>query len=247
MRCQHCNEKLAPHDLWCIKCGKRTEALSKELSAVKSLKETWKKYKPVKGHNLPVGIIATLTGIIPLAVLIWILNFALPDMPVWQLTTMNAVIWTFFIPVLLVPFKVICSIDDEKVSTLGFFTSFKSYPNYFFLTFLSVLFYVIIFFLCKGDPILNLVWLVLVLYWIAIVMPVPVLMMSYSINAWKAVKMSYKHGGDVRWNIFLMVLILAIINAIAAVLFVIGLAITVPFTWFAIRDYVYKMIELEVF
>jgi hypothetical protein len=246
MRCNYCNEKLAPHDLWCIKCGKRTGALINELSAVKNLKETWKQYNLAKGNNLPVGILATLTGIIPLFILLWILNYALPGMVLWQFILLHSVTWTAFLPVLLVPFKQVCRSDDYRISVSGFFLSFKAYPSFMLLSFLSVLFYVLIFFLCKGDPILNLVWLVLVLYWIAIVAPVPVLMERYGLNAWKAIKLSYKQAGDVRWNIFLMVILLFVINILAAIFLVIGLTVTVPFTWYAIRDYVNKIIEFEV-
>jgi hypothetical protein len=246
MRCKYCNEKLAPHDLWCVKCGKRSEILSDELSAVKSLKNTWNLYNPVKGNNLPVGILATVTGVIPMIVLIWILNYALPGMLLWQFILLHSVVWTLFLPLMIIPFKQVCRTDDYKINVSGFFNSFRAYPAFMLFSLISVLFYVIIFYLCKGDPILNLVWLVLVLYWIAIAIPVPVLMVRYNINAWKAVKLSYKYAGDVRWNIFLMVIILFVINIIAAGLLVIGLSVTVPFTWYAIRDYVNRMIEYEV-
>jgi len=247
MRCQNCNEKTAPHDLWCVKCGKRTDILGSELSAVKSLANTWKNYKQVKGNNLPVGIIAALSGVLPLFLLLWLMNYTLPAMPLWQFITLHILVWTIFVPVLLVPFKSVCKSDDVKIDLKSFISSFKSYGQYFLFSFISVVFYVGIFFVCQGDPILNLVWFVLVLYWIAIVLPVPVLMQRYSLGAGKAILMTYKHAGDVRWNIFLMAIILTLINLLATAFFVVGLAVTVPFTWFAIRDYSDKLIEFDVF
>jgi len=247
MRCSHCNEKTASHDLWCVKCGKYTEVISQDLSAKKSLNSSWNKYKTFRGSNLPAGILAALTGMIPLCILIWLQNYTLLALPTWQMVVLSNIVWLFFIPVMLVPFSAVCRKDDYEIGVRDFFASFKSYFKYFMLSLVSVLFYLIIFYLCKGDPILNIVWLVLVVYWIAIVLPLPILMERYEINALKALKIAYKQAGDVRWNIFLMAIILVIANILATLLFVIGLAITLPFTWFAIRDYVDKLIEYEVF
>lgn len=247
MRCQHCNEKLANHDLWCVKCGKQSTLISNELSAKKNLNETWSKYKVYRGSNFPVGIWAFLTGFLPLLVLIWVLNFALPAMSLWKFIVLHSIVWTLFIPVLFVPFKAVCKTDGYKIDIKDYFNSFKSYIRYLPLAFISVLFYVIIFVICQGDPILNLVWLVLVLYWVAIILPVPVIIERYNIGAFSALKISYKEAGDLRWNLFLMTIILFIADVLATLLLLIGIAITLPFTWFAIRDYVDQMIDYEVF
>ncbi len=247
MRCPHCNEKTAIHDLWCVKCGRHTEIVSNDLSATKSLNITWNKYKTVKGRNLPVGILAALTGIIPMIILIWLQNYATIDLPKWQLIVLSNIVWLFFLPVLLAPFQAVCKKDNNEIDVKDFFASFKSYFKYLLLSLASVVFYLLIFFICKGDPILNLVWLVLVIYWIAIVIPVPVLMERYNLSSLKAIVLAYKQAGDVRWNIFLMGIILVAANILATLLFVVGLAITIPFTWFAIRDYIDKLIEFEVF
>ena len=247
MRCQHCNEKIAGHDLWCVKCGKQTSLISNELSAIKNLNRSWKSYKEFKGRNFPVGIWASLLGILPLYILIWLLNYALPAMKLLPHLALHTAVWTLFLPVLFVPFQAVCKSDGYKIDVKTYFNSFRFYFRYMAITFLAVLFYLIIFFICQGDPILNLVWLVLVLYWIAIVLPVPVLMERYGINPLKAIKLSYKNAGDVRWNIFLMALVLFVAYVLATLLLFIGLAVVVPFTWFAVRDYVDKLIENEVF
>ncbi|MFB3844926.1 MAG: hypothetical protein ACE14O_04140 [Candidatus Cloacimonadaceae bacterium] len=247
MRCSHCNEKLAVHDLWCAKCGRRTEVYSKDLSAVKSLKETWNKYKPIMGQNFPVGIWAALTGILPLIAMIIIFNYFFPSIPKWYALLIRNVVFLFFLPVLFVPFHAACAQDDNKIKVKDFFHSFTHYDNYWIFSLISVLYYLVIYFVCKGDPILNLVWLVLVMYWVAIVIPVPILMERYRLNAWQAIKLAYKKAGDVRWHIFALGLILMLINLLAAVCLVIGLCVTVPFTWFAIRDYTDKLIEYELF
>lgn len=247
MRCTHCNEKLANHDLWCVNCGKRTEVLNTNLSATKNLNESWKKYKTVKGQNLPVGIWSVLIGALPFAVILWFMNYGLPELPLWQTIMIKNLVWLLFIPLLLVPFKSVCRKEGCQISVKEYFASLSAYPRYLLLTLISIMFYLVIYYVCKGDPILHLVWLVLVLYWIAIVIPVPVLMERYKLNAFSAVKMSYKKAGDLRWNIFLLGIILSLANVLAGFLLLIGLAVIIPFSWFAIRDYVDKMIEYEVF
>jgi hypothetical protein len=72
-------------------------------------------------------------------------------------------------------------------------------------------------------------------------------MERYQINSLKALALSYRRAGDVRWNLFLLVVILFVINILALLFLFIGLIITLPYTWYAIRDYVDKMIEFEVF
>ena len=111
MRCPHCSEKVAIHDLWCIKCGKHTDLVSKDLSAVKSFKESWERYKTVRGRNMPVGIIAALTGFIPMYLIIWLMNYVLVDLPKWQHMLLSNVVWLVFLPVLLVPFQAVCRKD----------------------------------------------------------------------------------------------------------------------------------------
>lgn len=247
MRCPHCSEKLASHDLWCLKCGKRTDLVSKDLSALKSLNQSWENYKKVKGRNLPVGIWAALTGIIPMGVLLWILNYLLPEAPTWKFLTISSILWLFFLPIVFVPLSAVCKKDNYNIDVKDFLGSFSQYFKYLVFTLISVLYYIAIFYICIGDPILNLVWIVLILYWIAIVIPVPVIMERFKCNSLKAIILSYKHAGDLRWNIFLMGIVLTLANVLAALLLIVGLAITIPFTWFAIRDYVDKMIEFEIF
>jgi len=247
MKCQYCNGKLAIHDLWCVNCGKRTDVISKDLSAISSLKLSWAKYKSVKGKNLPVGILSVLIGILPIYFLLWAFNFTTPDLPVWQVLMIRNIAWLLIIPMTLVQFTQICKRDDYILSVKDYLAAFNTYFKYILFILVSVVYYLVIHFICQGDPILNLVWLVLVVYWITVILPCPILMERFKINVFKAIRLSYKDAGDIRWNLFLMIILLFSLNFIATVLFIIGLAITLPFSWFAIRDYVDKLIDYEVF
>lgn len=247
MRCPHCNEKTAPHDIWCIKCGKQTDVIANDLSAVKSLKSSWKQYSAIKGNNFPIGIIAALTGVLPTLILIWLQNFGLSSLPPWQALLISNLTWLLFLPVLLLPFSMVAKKDVTVFSLADFWRAFSSYPRYLGLSLITVLFYLIIHFVCQGDPILNLVWLVLVLYWIAIILPIPVLMERMQSNPYAMLKKVYLTAGDLRWNIFLLGFILFIVNLLAAAFLLVGLIITLPFSWIAIRNYTDKLIDFEVF
>jgi len=246
MRCQHCNEKIAEHDLWCVKCGKRNNILINKLSSIKSINGSWKKYQEFRGRNLPAGIFAVLTGIIPLFVLIWILNFVLSNMPLIQYNILHGVIWIVFLPVLFIPFNAVCKTSSYHIEIKTIIRSFRTYLRYLTFSLISVVFYTVIFILCQGDPILNLVWIVLVLYWVPLAIPIPILMERYNINAWMSLMVSYKHMSDLRWNIFLLCIILLFANLISIAIFIVPLAIILPFSWFAIRDYIDKLIENEI-
>lgn len=247
MRCKHCNEKVAEHDLWCVSCGKKTEVLDKDLSAINSLRSTWRNFNPNKGNNFAVGTWGAFTGILPMLIILFTFYFILPEMTLLNTILLYTITWTIFLPVLVIPVSAVCHKTGYQLCTTQFTSAFNKYFDYLLFSLISALFYIAIFFICKGDPILNLVWLVLVIYWVAIVYPLPVLMERYKINAWKALKLSYRFAGDIRWNIFLLGIVLALINILAIAFLFVGLIVTLPFTWYVIRDYVDKMIEFEVF
>jgi hypothetical protein len=117
------------------------------------------------------------------------------------------------------------------------------------------LFYSFIYLICFGLPnfgslpILRLVWLVLVNYWIAIALPAVVLMEQFNWSPWFAIQKSYKHFHDLRWNIFLLALVLTFANLIALGLFfllLIPLVFTLSLSLFAIRDYVRLLVDFEL-
>jgi hypothetical protein len=61
-----------------------------------------------------------------------------------------------------------------------------------------------------------------------------------------AFKLARRHFGVVRWNIYLMVLVLAMLNILATLVLLVPLAITIPFSWYAVRDYTRTLLEYEL-
>ncbi|MDZ4181502.1 MAG: hypothetical protein U1B83_01400, partial [Candidatus Cloacimonadaceae bacterium] len=231
MRCNHCNTRLAVHDLWCVGCGRQSPIVKSDLSAMRSFGKTWSKASATKSANIPAGAFAVILGMIPIAVLIWLFGSIIT----FDTATASGLIlgllvksiaFSLFVPFVLIGFNAAHSKDVNVIRFKTMLAALKSYPRYLLLSLVSALFYAIIYVICFGlpsfgsDPILRLVWLVLLNYWIAIVLPVPALMERLEISPLKALKLSYHHFHVVRWNLYLLALVLVLINVAAAMLFI---------------------------
>ncbi len=257
MRCKHCNAKLASHDVWCVECGRQTEAVKNDLSAMNSLRATASKFMPVKANSIPGAAFIIICGFIPIAVLIWLFSgyISLESSSTMQMVLnlfIKSVAISIFVPFVLLAFTAICKHSEYRLSFADVSSSMISYPKYLIFSLISALYYSLIYLICFGTPnfaslpILRLVWIVLLNYWIAISLPAVVIMEHYSYSPWQSIKKSYRHLHDVRWNIFLLTLVLVVINSIAGLLLFIPLVISLPLSLFAIRDYARKLFEFEL-
>jgi hypothetical protein len=257
MRCKYCNAKLAQHDIWCVECGKQTEVVKKDLSALGSLAQTYRKYRPEMATAVPGAAFAVICGVIPILVLIWMFNSIISLESTTALKMLislgiKAVSISIFVPFVLIGFKAISQSTSYHISLKDMLSALKAYPRYLGFTLISAFFYALFYVVCFGLPnfgslpILRLVWIVLVNYWVAIVLPAPVLMELHNLSPWAAVKKSYRHFHDVRWNTYLLALCLVLLNMAATVLLLFPLIFTLPLSLFAIRDYTNRLIEFEL-
>ena len=257
MRCKFCNARLADHDIWCVECGKQTTVPGRDLSALASLKSTWQSFKTRKSESVPSGALALFLGIVPMILLTWLFKsyIQLPSETGIQVilsSLIKALSYSIFMPFILVSFACIQDRSIAKFSHVDYLRALRSYPGYFVFSLLTTSFLVLIHVICFGlpkfgsDPILRLVWIVLINYWAAITMPAAALMGIKNASPIKATSLSYSHFHDVRWNIWLLALILVLINGLAAVLALVGLVITLPLSWFVIRDYTWKLVDFEL-
>lgn len=257
MRCSHCNTRLASHDIWCVNCHRQSSLIKNELSAWQSFKRTRSAYTPFQGMNVPLAVPAIILGIIPIAILAWLFNTSLilaTDTALQLILSLiiKSVVLSMFIPFTIIGFSAVVQAPGYEAGKEKLVVALKSYPRYLGFSLLNCLLYAIIYLICFGfpgfgsDPILRLVWIVLANYWIAVVLPVPVLMERRNLPFFAALKLSYRHFHVVRWNIYLLVLLLAVLNAVAALLLIVPLVITLPLSWFAIRDYTDLLLEYEL-
>ncbi len=257
MRCKYCNARLAAHDVWCVECGRQTEIVKTDLSSMKSLKATYASFMPNKALAVPGSAVMLIAGILPTMILIWLFNkyISLETSTAIKMLVnlgVKSVALSIFIPIALSGFHAACNQDTYQLSFSSLTASLRSYPRYLVFTIISALYFSLIYIIGFGFPsfaslpFLRLVWIVLVNYWVAIAVPALVIMEQYPLNPWQAIKKSYHHFHDLRWNIYLLVLVLTIINLLAMLLLVVPLIITIPLSIFAVRDYIRKLISYEL-
>ncbi|MFW5628927.1 MAG: hypothetical protein ACOCG6_06830 [Candidatus Cloacimonadaceae bacterium] len=255
MRCKKCNSRLAKHDLWCVECGTQTPRIKNELSALKSMKRSRQGLKPQISSNVPAMGFSIITGAIPIALLTWIFARYVEYSTTMGLLLnlgLKSLLYSIFMPMLLLPFVSVCATEEYKIELKALLSSFRSYPRYFLFSLINALYFSLIYLICFGfpgfasDPILRLVWIVLLNYWFAISLPAPIIMERTGQNAWKAIKTSFKHLGDPRWNIYLMALLFILLNILGFTLLIFPALFTLAWSYFAIRDYVDLLIEYEL-
>lgn len=260
MRCKHCDAPLAAHDFWCSNCGKQSQVVTKDLSSWKSLSKTWTKYLPARGLNIPAAAFSIIAGMIPMAAVLAVMYFfGRLDFSQEQSTPsllLNLFIlaggMAVFFPILLIPFPAVYRAEGHSLSFKEILDSMKNYPRQFLLSLFTVLWFVVIYLICFGlpkfgsDPILRLVWLVLVNYFWAVFLPVPILMERLKQKPLQAFKTAYKHFHVARWQLWRLALILIFLNLLGVALAFIPLIFTLPLSWFAIRDYTDLLLEYEI-
>lgn len=243
--------------MWCVSCGRQTSAVRGELSAIRSLKATWKEFQHAKSGNVPMGALGVLLGVLPIALLAWLFQsiVGFPANSAGSLILgllVKGIVFAVFMPILLIGFSYVNSREKYVGDKAAAWQALKSYPKYLPMSMVISLYYVLIYLICFGlpqfgsDPILRLVWIVLAQYWVVVLLPVPALMEAQGIGFGKALKLSYRHFHVVRWNLYLLLLALSVINILAGLLLLVPLVITLPLSWFAIRDYTARLVEYQL-
>jgi len=228
-----------------------------DLAALPILRKTWEGLSGHWSEFVPLSGLATILGIIPIAAITYILSFVVSldnmnDIQYVLNLLIKSVLFSIFLPFVIMPFSFINSPDGYSLNRVSFASIFKPYGRYFIFSLINALYFALIHVICFGlpgfasDPILRLVWIVLVNYWIAIVLPAPVLMETKGLSPIKAIEKSYRHFHDVRWNIYLLSLVLTMLNLLAFGLAIFPLLFTLPLSYFAVRDYTLRLIGFEL-
>jgi hypothetical protein len=246
MRCKHCNNNVLPTQIWCESCGHQTELLKKELSVRALIKEVWDGYKANINHNFAIGFILAYLVFLPILVIVFmhsevtLTGKSFVDYLIYNL------LFILVTPFAFIPFFTFEKKEDGKVAIKDYLAVLKHYPSMLLFAFANFLFYFIVKYVCIGDPILNLVRVVLVLYWPAIVLPVPFLVSKTGQNPFKVIHQCYKKLGDIRWKFFFIWTALLLINFLGLIPAGLGLLVTLPFTYTIISAYMRKILQYNL-
>ncbi len=242
MKCKNCSSSLEQNAIFCPSCGWQTEFIRENLSAKLVLKGAWQDYKGVRGKNYPFAIFFVLLIMVPVGLAAfftrdnyWINNLAM----------------LLLAPLAMVPL----TFEGSQYSVKQYFTQLKNYPKLLGISFFTVLFFFVINVICTGnplfyyatDPILHPVRFVLVLYWLAIIVPSFYILTELKLPPCKSIYWAYKWGRETRWQQFFLIVVLAFLNVIAVIPVGLGLLVSVPFTAFAVRRFSRQLHQHGIF
>ena len=243
MICKTCKKKNDQLDLYCLHCGTPSESYKLHFKVSEILKRSNEAAKKQKSNFHFYYIIVAL--IILLAV--YLANFnIISDNYLFNYVFLN-ISMVILLPILMLPFSPPLSEGGKgaipplteggrgaipPLTEGGRGELFKFYPKLLIFTLIVVLYFAFLKLICQTDPILNLVRLVLVVWGIAIVFPVPFLIFNdnNNTNIIRIIYKAYNAGKYLRWQQFSLCFILAIMNSVAVLLLLIPLPSTLNFT-----------------
>ncbi len=247
-----CNYELSEYDIFCPVCGEPTDALSKDLSAKQNIKEVWKEYNPIKAKYFAFSIFMLFT-----AFLLIFLSFLLKEQ-ISSLLHINVyftenILYLITIPLALIPFASEENFIKNPLTIGEQIKNLKYYPKMFLFVFFNLLYFFLLKVICAGyllnvlvDPILHIVRLILVIYWLVIVMPAPLLITRLNMNPVTAIIKSYKASAETRWQQFFILIYLFLINVLGFAT-IAGSLISIPLSYILIEKYYFAMNKFKLF
>lgn len=261
--CGRCDTSLDNTQIYCYECGEPTDVLKNDLSAFKTIKSVWESYSPGKSRNFSFSIFYFFVLLVPLFLLVFnnhniyrlvsslISRLQIPVPGILSghgLYLLTNLLLLIFLPLLFIPFSFQSEGGKGSFKIDGYFSRLNDYPMYFLFILLNVVYFFLLKVITTSvDPILNLVRFIMVLYWLAIVVPLPHFMAHKRLNIWKSWLAVYKGGKETRWQQFFILLFCTVINAIGLALLGLGLLITIPFTISVLEAYYLRMEQYNLF
>ncbi len=237
--CSNCHIELKTNQLYCFECGEPTSVLKEELSAIKNLKAVWSNYQETKGQFYSFSIFYIFIVLLPIALIVALTHNSY---------YLNNILLLLYLPLAFIPLGIRYNGEGEVYTIKSYITNLKLYPRLFLFTALNIVYFFILKHVASGvDPILNLVRLVMVLYWLAIVVPLPLYMIRINADPFKSLLIVYKAGKEPRWQLFFTYFLLFLLNLGGLVLIGLGLLITIPFSFAVIERYYLQMEKYGLF
>ncbi len=215
MVCKKCKAKCEENSIYCEQCGHPTGIVKEQYSSIKFFFSEYSKNKSNYTKHIGYSFVALIFGILPISLSIWFsvkTNFIENELIRYFVSNL---LFLIFIPFLLTPFSNKNGFEQESNSFTQYFKNLSAYGRYFLLTLIGIVYLMFFKFICQGDAILNLVRLVMVIYGIAIILPVSYLMENREMNVIQGVKKGYQSGKHtVRWQYFFLSFLLFILNIV---------------------------------
>lgn len=240
MRCKHCNVQIDTKDLYCPKCRKKTQSIKENFTAWSIYKESFAEVKGKNSFSFSFNLAFAIITFLFLAALATHNFFINYPNDIIRYVVEN-LIFLFFVPILLVPFGI-----QNEIMEMGYNKDLRRYifrllPKYSRFVLANIFMFALFKFLCIGDPVLRLVRVILVLWWLAVLTPIPVLLTKYKKNIYKLTRLSIKGFEDLRWQMFTFVILIFISNVIMIIPLFLGYLRYGTLHYVAISKYVNKV------
>lgn len=245
MRCRHCNTQINNSDIYCPKCRKKTQSIKENFLIWNTFKESFEEVKDPKNYSFKFNLFFAIVTFIFLALLTshyFIFNYTCD----WTRYLIENLIFLIFVPILIVPFGV-----QNVVMEIGYGKELNHYmtkllPKYYLFVLVNVLIFAFFKFISIGDPVLRLIRVILVLWWLAVLLPMPVMLNKYSKNFYQLFRLSLKGFEDLRWQLFLGYLLILASNILMIIPIFLGYLRYGNLPYHAINSYVEKVDKNEI-
>lgn len=248
-----CNNELSEKDIFCDVCGQATVALKTGLNAKVNFNEIRQEAKTVRSNYYKFNLFILIGIILPIAAVI-VFQKSLAEFFGIDLYLFQNLSMLFLVPFILIPFSFEAGFSKAAFTVKNYFVGLKHYPTFFLFTAISILFFFVLKILCTGyligvtvDPILHPVRFVLVIYWIIIMFPAPLVIIRKEVNAFKAVKMCYVASAETRWQQLFTVSYVVGVNILGTLALGLGLLHTISLSYMIIEGYFARLDEYDLF
>ncbi len=213
MKCEHCGAKIVGDPTFCAACGKPTALLSSELSAISALRYAKKNLDWKRSWKLSL----------------------LMFVPIWLFAASFLLLGDFWYYLSLLIFLPLFLSPLSKKSAwfqkpLGFFPFAVLFVGYLFA--LRTI--------CQGDPILDLVYLIMCNYALSISLPI-VAKVGKGEKLLASLLWSIRKIKESRWQQIFLLWIVFALNILALLPLGIGLFFSVPFSYICLERYGHQL------
>ena len=248
-----CNNELSEYAIFCDKCGTPTNALSTKLNAKKNWQEVRETFTNLRGSFYKFNIFFLITVFIPIGAVIFFQKDLAQFIGIDKYLFLNLAL-LLLVPLSLIPFAFDEENYSQNFSVKNYFRKMKYYPKFFLFTLENIIFFFILKVLCTGyligvtvDPILAPVRVILVLHWITIMFPAPLVIVRKNVNPLAALKVCHTASAETRWQQFFTLFYVATANILGLLAVGLGLLRSISFSYLLIENYYNEMNEYRLF
>ncbi|MCB5250930.1 MAG: hypothetical protein RBS16_01615 [Candidatus Cloacimonadales bacterium] len=213
MNCKKCKAKLQNNSIYCDKCGVPTDFVKTNLSSFKTIKEVFTDPEASMNKHIGYSFIVFLLSILPAFILLQLITAYLKNIHPFFFYALNLLAIALFAPFWTIAIAKETDYLKSPSRIKDYFKLIRFYPSQLFLSIIAMLYLLLLKLICQGDPILNLVHFILILYGLAVIIHAPSIMFDQQINAFAALRKSYVFGKHtIRWQNFFLSVTIVLIN-----------------------------------